>query len=45
MTKAKHTFESNGKRYNMFFSAVKDSFNTELPDGRHEAIEPKELNR
>jgi hypothetical protein len=45
MTKAKHTFESNGKRYKMFFSAVKDSFNTELPDGRHEAIEPKELNR
>ena len=38
MTKAKHTFESNGKRYKMFFSAVKDSFNTELPDGRHEAI-------
>lgn len=41
MTKAKHTFESNGKRYKLYFSAVKDSFDTELPDGEHEAIEPK----
>ena len=45
MTKAKHTFESNGKRYKIFFSAVKDSFNSELPDGKHEAIEPKQIFR
>ena len=45
MTKAKHTFESNGKRYKIFFSAVKDSFNSQLPDGEHEAIEPKQINR
>ena len=40
ITKARHSFEKINNRYIIYMSAVKDSFNQELPDGGSEAQQP-----
>ena len=40
ITKARHNFDKPSKKYKMYISTVKDSFNQELPDGGSEAQQP-----
>ena len=40
ITKARHEFSSLGKRYKIYLSAVKDAFNSQLPNGGAEAQQP-----
>ena len=40
ITKARHNFDKPSKKYKMYISTVKDSFNRELPDGGSEAQQP-----